>query len=575
KSDGDVSAFSDLQFIQKTAPATGNVYGWQISHRKDGYFSGSTSGSLEFYGVIQGGGYYAPLSFKNNGDVILVSPRGATTANVGIGTTAPNSKLQFSSNNFASDAGAKTFTGAAINADGGDIATGRILFQGYSNSATDIVGVNNEANRLVLYNYTDNRYLQIWNHSGDTYLVPAAGNVGIGTTNPQTHVEIYSASGANLDGTVTFGTNTDGLSLHHDSATNGNGAGLWFYNSGLPAGIASTRVNGGNWATDLRFYTHPAATSNQNVLSERMRINSEGNVGVGVTNPLYKLDVNGNTRAMDSIVLQGSAGINPVFIIKDSDDTDGQRYDIGEYQDKLLIGYGTNWATVGGGLIAVFDRSTGNVGIGTTAPDYPLDVQSATGDRVRFKTSLGEIHLSSYAAGSEVYAGADSFYVPSRNINIMTGLNNGEIRFNAVNSGVWTRLLTIASNGNAVFLGSVTATAFIYSSDRNLKQNIATIQSPLEKITQLRGVTFNWKKDNKPSMGLIAQEVEQVFPELVTGQEGSKAVQYGNLVAPLIEAVKAQQTEIKNNNEEIMKLKAQQVETIKRLKSLENKNKKK
>ncbi|MHB8903913.1 MAG: hypothetical protein ACYC40_02330, partial [Patescibacteria group bacterium] len=94
----------------------------------------------------------------------------------------------------------------------------------------------------------------------------------------------------------------------------------------------------------------------------------------------------------------------------------------------------------------------------------------------------------------------------------------------------------------------------------------------------------------------IAQEVEKVFPELVTGQEGSKAVQYGNLVAPLIEAVKAQQAEIKNNNEEtknnnekinnlneeIAKLKVQQAETIKlnnlllnRLKTLEIKNKKK
>ena len=71
---------------------------------------------------------------------------------------------------------------------------------------------------------------------------------------------------------------------------------------------------------------------------------------------------------------------------------------------------------------------------------------------------------------------------------------------------------------------------------------------------KLRGVTFDWQETGSSSVGLIAQEVEKVFPELVAGEEGNKSVAYGNLVAPLIEAVKAQQVEIEMLRARIYKL---------------------
>nr|MDD3435292.1 tail fiber domain-containing protein [Patescibacteria group bacterium] len=101
---------------------------------------------------------------------------------------------------------------------------------------------------------------------------------------------------------------------------------------------------------------------------------------------------------------------------------------------------------------------------------------------------------------------------------------------------------------------SVTAGSYYYSSDAKLKMNIKTISDPLEKITSLRGVTFNWKDSKEPSVGLIAQEVEKVFPELVGGNGNYKAVEYGNLVAPLIEAIKAQQQQIEQLEARIMSL---------------------
>ena len=64
--------------------------------------------------------------------------------------------------------------------------------------------------------------------------------------------------------------------------------------------------------------------------------------------------------------------------------------------------------------------------------------------------------------------------------------------------------------------------------------------SGLETILALNGVRYNWKKDGSPDVGLIAQDVEKVLPELVMtdSQTGLKAVKYGNIVAPLIEASK-------------------------------------
>lgn len=89
-------------------------------------------------------------------------------------------------------------------------------------------------------------------------------------------------------------------------------------------------------------------------------------------------------------------------------------------------------------------------------------------------------------------------------------------------------------------MNTVNATAFIYSSDRNLKKNIVGLTGSLEKITQLNGYSFDWKSDGRKDLGVIAQEVEKIYPELVATNPstGFKAVEYGNLVAPIIEAIK-------------------------------------
>ncbi len=101
-----------------------------------------------------------------------------------------------------------------------------------------------------------------------------------------------------------------------------------------------------------------------------------------------------------------------------------------------------------------------------------------------------------------------------------------------VGSGV-----TITTNGINV-VGVVTATDFNSASDLSLKTNIQSISNPIDKILQINGVTFNWRESNKPSVGIIAQEIEKIFPELVNG-ENPKTVNYNGLIGLLIEAIKA------------------------------------
>ncbi len=114
------------------------------------------------------------------------------------------------------------------------------------------------------------------------------------------------------------------------------------------------------------------------------------------------------------------------------------------------------------------------------------------------------------------------------------------------------------SNMNNIVANNIQSGTFAYTaSDASLKKNVKTIPNALGKILNLRGVEFNWKKDNTPSVGLIAQEVEGVFPQLVgtNPATGVKGVQYEGLIGPLIEAVKEQQKEIEELRKEIEELK--------------------
>ncbi len=190
----------------------------------------------------------------------------------------------------------------------------------------------------------------------------------------------------------------------------------------------------------------------------------------------------------------------------------------------------------------------GNVGIGTSTPQSLLHIESAAeledmiASGIKFKNTL-------FSSNAHIYLG----YFP---------LFGG---FDFLGLGVNDALeLTIFDTGDAILTGELTE-----NSDISLKENIREIDTALEKITKLRGVTYEWKdkekRGDKCHIGLIAQEVEEVFPEAVSKDpEGNKGVAYSRLVAPLIEAVKTLKAENDNLASEIENLKI-------RIVALENK----
>ena len=105
------------------------------------------------------------------------------------------------------------------------------------------------------------------------------------------------------------------------------------------------------------------------------------------------------------------------------------------------------------------------------------------------------------------------------------------------------------TSAGATVTGALTATGNITAfSDKTLKTDINTINDALGTVGKLRGVSYKWKENNEPSIGVIAQEVEQVIPEVVHTSEHNgkevKSVDYGKMVGVLIEAIKELKAEV-------------------------------
>ena len=114
------------------------------------------------------------------------------------------------------------------------------------------------------------------------------------------------------------------------------------------------------------------------------------------------------------------------------------------------------------------------------------------------------------------------------------------------NNGSTYHRISFASEG-AYFTGTITASGDIVAySDERTKENIKTIDNALEKVKNLRGVEFNKIGEERKQIGVIAQEIEKVLPEVVKehDMDGMKTVAYGNIVGVLIEAIKEQQKQI-------------------------------
>jgi hypothetical protein len=175
----------------------------------------------------------------------------------------------------------------------------------------------------------------------------------------------------------------------------------------------------------------------------------------------------------------------------------------------------------------------GNVAIGTTSPN-----------------SLLKLHVQGWVGVGNVVGSNGITFEPQSgfhriafsNLRFYDWQGGGDmVTFNDTNVGIGTTSPHYKLDVNGTIRGHN-----VSPSDQRYKQNIQTLENALTKLQVLRGVSFEWKGQNADiQIGLIAQEVEKVWPELVsTDSEGYKSIAYGQLTAILIEAVKEQQQNI-------------------------------
>jgi hypothetical protein len=169
-------------------------------------------------------------------------------------------------------------------------------------------------------------------------------------------------------------------------------------------------------------------------------------------------------------------------------------------------------------------------------------------------------------------------YGPVNALGLKGQIDNGRVQGGvAGDSAIFaTGAGLVLTSGGGGFIriagGGVSYSGFITNvSDARLKKNVKTIEHPLDDLLALRGVTFEWKSNGKPSIGFIAQEVEKVFPQIVrTDENGMKSVGYVELIGVIVEAlreVSAEQTRVVAENRRLAR---ENAELLARLDRLEN-----
>jgi len=260
-----------------------------------------------------------------------------------------------------------------------------------------------------------------------------------------------------------------------------------------------------------------------------LTIDTTGNVGIGTTSPTAKLHIAGfSTGSGLKINYGNSVGtIEAVNFIANG----GANGVIG--MQMVSAGVGDLWLGGSGGRSLTLYRD-GNVGIGTTSPASKLDVN---GDIAVKGTSVFNLNSAALTIGD--IAGTDSV----TNLTLTTAGGSTEVFLDdSGNVGINDTTPSYALD----VTGTIRATGDVIAySDARVKENVETIPNALDKVKAMRGVGYNKIGEEKRSIGVIAQEMLDVIPEVVhTDDQGMHSVAYGNLVGVLIEAMKEQQQQI-------------------------------
>jgi hypothetical protein len=517
------------------------------------------------------------------------------TGNVGIGTTSPNQSAAASSSTVVSTK-AKTSGGVAITeliglANNNNDKVGLISF--ISQNATSALA----SIRGLRYTSDTTGKLAFFTSGAEKMRIDYNGNVGVGVTGPVAPLDVFGAavqngstpgiklSSSNTQQTVFAigNTGTRQYELAVGGTTSSVPGAFYIYDNNAAdfritlatsgnVGIGTTtpgeklEVNGviqikragdhpairfventttrgyigtGDWAInglqDADLGISSASTGSlvlgTNSGNGRVYIVNGGNVGIGTTSPTNKLHIQGSQTTVYSPTDSGgqaSAGttINNTNTAGNTNNFSQLLFTVGTNNNSVsrivAIRSGSDasdLAFVGKSAAGVAEymriKSGGNVGIGTDAPLGKLDVSGtlvmSVGTTARFKTfySGGFTFINGGVSGNDIYFGAPTSY--TQNIRVQ---------------------------GTGIFNSTVTATNFILSSDKTLKENVKDIDT--------KHIDVNWKNfelKSEPGVkrsGVIAQELEKKHPEFVrTNEDGLKSVAYIDLLIAKIAELEA------------------------------------
>jgi hypothetical protein len=305
-----------------------------------------------------------------------------------------------------------------------------------------------------------------------------------------------------------------------------------------------------------------------------LTITSTGRVGIGTTNPSQKLEVKDNVSTGNVGISINSTAGNPQIRLLDN----------GTQRGVMTWIRSLNVVAFNEGTTDLLNLKSGRVGIGTTSPAYTLDV-SGTVNAASFRgdgsqlTNLptsqwttsgsniyyngGNVGIGTTAPGERLYVAGGTIEVyPARDgergirlrsadqtKNFILDMKNDETMVIGGNSGLMqlASAFGVYSRDLSGTYRPMYASSFNTPSSRRFKTNIRTLDNALQKVERLRGVRYDEKSSGKHSVGLIAEEVGEVIPEVVTYEDNgkeAKAMDYSRLVPVLIEAIKDQQKEI-------------------------------
>jgi hypothetical protein len=386
-------------------------------------------------------------------------------------------------------------------------------------------------------------------------------------------------SGTTWNG-ATIGTYYGGTGLSGSSPfTAANNAIYSTSSSALTAGTLPIAAGGTGQTTASAAFNALSPITSTGDLIIGNGTNSATRLGIGSSG--YVLTSNGTTATWQA----AGGGASSVLQIQDYTATSGQTsfsvtYTVGliegVYRNGIKLGTadytastGTtvvlNTGAVAGDLIQIVSfTSVGAIGTGVGTISFGttgLTPGSATNGNI---VVSGTLNVANGGTGL-TSVGTNGQALVSNGTSIVWG-NAGPTITPTTTSGTYYIVGTTATSGsqtvssisstNAISYdastGTLTAVSVVGSSDERFKQNIATIEKALEKTEALRGVSFD--RNNQHEIGLIAQEVEKIIPEVVvTNENGYKAVNYGAIVGLLIEAIKELSSEVKELKLELNK----------------------